>query len=373
MNQMDAIRIAEKYARDVWGFLPDARIILYGSCAKGTQHSESDIDIAVIVDEFPGGENQRFDDFMSLSKIAYACRKEERDYVNVSPNYLSYQSSHRGFLRNILVTGIEIKKGGLPEERKMGEREIHDPRACWDRADKFYEDVESQANRRPLNTVHMEFFHKAFESQLRAIVIVRTGMDKKTHKLAELVDFAGIREELPDRIMTFLHHASELYNDYLIPKSDMLERWLTKDGSKEFLSDAQATYTYLNDNYRTALGINKETAIRIAEEYARDVWGFLPDARIILFGPYAEGTQQPDSYIDIAVLVDELPEDENQRRADSDRLLILAGEYCTKEYNYVEISSKYLSCQDSEREPVRDILLRGIEINKEDLLEQTAP
>ena len=47
-------RIARQYARKVRRKYKESRLILFGSYTKGTFHSESDIDIAVIL---PGFEN----------------------------------------------------------------------------------------------------------------------------------------------------------------------------------------------------------------------------------------------------------------------------------------------------------------------------
>ncbi|MDR3188007.1 MAG: nucleotidyltransferase domain-containing protein [Prevotellaceae bacterium] len=55
LTQNAAIRIAESYAREVEAC--GVRLhtaILFGSFAKGTQHEWSDIDVALVADEFTG-------------------------------------------------------------------------------------------------------------------------------------------------------------------------------------------------------------------------------------------------------------------------------------------------------------------------------
>jgi predicted nucleotidyltransferase len=50
-----AIKIAEDYAREIEAHGVRLRaVILYGSFARGTQHEWSDIDVALVADEFTG-------------------------------------------------------------------------------------------------------------------------------------------------------------------------------------------------------------------------------------------------------------------------------------------------------------------------------
>lgn len=52
MDKKDVIAIAEKYAGAVKSKYSFIRIILFGSYAKGNFNSDSDIDIAVVFDDF---------------------------------------------------------------------------------------------------------------------------------------------------------------------------------------------------------------------------------------------------------------------------------------------------------------------------------
>ena len=52
MDRADAINIAKQYASAVRTIFDCKRIYLFGSYLKGTNHEESDIDIAVILKEF---------------------------------------------------------------------------------------------------------------------------------------------------------------------------------------------------------------------------------------------------------------------------------------------------------------------------------
>lgn len=52
MDKTDALNIAEEYANAVGKKLNYKRIILFGSYAKGSYNEDSDIDIAVVFDDF---------------------------------------------------------------------------------------------------------------------------------------------------------------------------------------------------------------------------------------------------------------------------------------------------------------------------------
>ncbi len=52
MDKKDALSIAKKYAVAVKTLFDCKEIFLFGSYVRGTQHEESDIDIAVILSEY---------------------------------------------------------------------------------------------------------------------------------------------------------------------------------------------------------------------------------------------------------------------------------------------------------------------------------
>ena len=55
LTQQTAIDTVRNYARDIEAKGVNLRtVILYGSFAKGTQHEWSDIDVALVADEFTG-------------------------------------------------------------------------------------------------------------------------------------------------------------------------------------------------------------------------------------------------------------------------------------------------------------------------------
>ena len=52
MDRTDAINVAKQYASVIKTKYDCKQVFLFGSYAKGTNHEESDIDIAVILKEF---------------------------------------------------------------------------------------------------------------------------------------------------------------------------------------------------------------------------------------------------------------------------------------------------------------------------------
>lgn len=54
MDQEQAVRKVKQFAEEVRQHLPVCELWLYGSYAKGCQRRYSDIDVAVVVDEYKG-------------------------------------------------------------------------------------------------------------------------------------------------------------------------------------------------------------------------------------------------------------------------------------------------------------------------------
>jgi predicted nucleotidyltransferase len=74
---------------------------LFGSYAKGTQTENSDIDVALVADEFTGIG------FIDISLFVKALRK----YIIIHPKTYSTEYFNKGdaFINEIVKTGIEIK------------------------------------------------------------------------------------------------------------------------------------------------------------------------------------------------------------------------------------------------------------------------
>lgn len=98
---MDNRQIYEKINKFIEAIVPEynpEKIVLYGSYAKGTNHIESDIDIAVIVDEVEGS-------FLDSEARLYKIRRS----IDSSIEPILLESDDKsGFLDHILSYGIVL-------------------------------------------------------------------------------------------------------------------------------------------------------------------------------------------------------------------------------------------------------------------------
>ncbi len=89
----------ERYAGLVREQMPVSMIVLYGSYAKGTERKDSDIDIAVVVDELQG-------DFLDVNARLFSlCRKVD---TSIEPKLIVRNNNRSGFLNSILKYGKVI-------------------------------------------------------------------------------------------------------------------------------------------------------------------------------------------------------------------------------------------------------------------------
>ncbi len=86
----------ERYAKLVSQSLPESMIILYGSYAKGTERKDSDIDIAVVLEELDG-------DFLETNARLFSlCRQVDS---NIEPKLIVKRNNRSGFLESIMKYG----------------------------------------------------------------------------------------------------------------------------------------------------------------------------------------------------------------------------------------------------------------------------
>ena len=88
-----------RYADLVKSIIPVNMIILYGSYARGTEKKDSDIDIAVVVDELDG-------DFLDVSSRLYSLTREVD--TSIEPKLIIRKNNRSGFLESILKYGKVI-------------------------------------------------------------------------------------------------------------------------------------------------------------------------------------------------------------------------------------------------------------------------
>lgn len=75
------------------------KIVLYGSYARETEHADSDIDVAVIVDRIDG-------DYLELSARLFELVRDVD--VRIEPVLLNENSDKSGFIESIMKYGKEI-------------------------------------------------------------------------------------------------------------------------------------------------------------------------------------------------------------------------------------------------------------------------
>lgn len=99
MDKTEINQIIYQYVDKICMNFSPRQIILFGSYAKGNATSESDIDIAVIVDEIKG-------DYLNNAILLYKLRRNVDD--RIEPVLLEYGSDPSGFLEEIRRTGQVI-------------------------------------------------------------------------------------------------------------------------------------------------------------------------------------------------------------------------------------------------------------------------
>ncbi len=107
LDQKQVIEIAQKYVKLINQNLDAEKIILFGSYAKGNWHKDSDIDIAVIVDNIT-------DDFLSVSTMLNKLTRDI-DY-RIEPVLLEKEDDRSGFLSAILLEGLTLYDKNLAKK-----------------------------------------------------------------------------------------------------------------------------------------------------------------------------------------------------------------------------------------------------------------
>jgi predicted nucleotidyltransferase len=96
MDKKTVIERVKRYSDLVRKNFPVKKVILYGSYARGTQKTHSDIDVAVVLDHVE-------DDFLTAETRLYQLRRQID--VRIEPVLLEKINDKSGFLEEILKTG----------------------------------------------------------------------------------------------------------------------------------------------------------------------------------------------------------------------------------------------------------------------------
>ncbi|MGD8781225.1 MAG: nucleotidyltransferase domain-containing protein [Ignavibacteria bacterium] len=90
------IKIVKKYSELVKDVMDVKMIVLYGSAARGEQREDSDIDVAVIVDDLQ-------EDYLDLSAKLFEIVREVD--IRIEPTLLIRKHNKSGFIDTVLNTG----------------------------------------------------------------------------------------------------------------------------------------------------------------------------------------------------------------------------------------------------------------------------
>ncbi|MCL2088618.1 MAG: nucleotidyltransferase domain-containing protein [Oscillospiraceae bacterium] len=96
LDKNEVREIATKYADEVKSSLDPSLIILFGSYVNGKPHAESDIDIAVLMDDFK-------DDWYDTEVLLYKLRRNIN--FDIEPHLLDRTHDTDGFVEHVIKTG----------------------------------------------------------------------------------------------------------------------------------------------------------------------------------------------------------------------------------------------------------------------------
>ena len=99
MDTTSVEKALNQYKKIVLSKFSPKSIILYGSYAKGTAHKESDIDIAVVFDQYDG------DCLNAMQQLSRMTRKAD---IRIEPILLEEANDQSGFLQHVKKTGKVI-------------------------------------------------------------------------------------------------------------------------------------------------------------------------------------------------------------------------------------------------------------------------
>ncbi|MBI4793510.1 MAG: nucleotidyltransferase domain-containing protein [Deltaproteobacteria bacterium] len=99
MDNAEVIDKLKRYKKLLSNHLKFKEMILFGSYAKGTAHEDSDLDVAIVVDELKG-------DFFSTRPLLWKIRRQIDD--RIEPIIIEQNHDDSGFLSEIMKNGIII-------------------------------------------------------------------------------------------------------------------------------------------------------------------------------------------------------------------------------------------------------------------------
>jgi len=99
MDKEEAIKKVKEYSILLKKYISFEKIYLFGSYAKNTNRSDSDIDVAIVVSKLEG-------DFFAIQPLLWKLRRQVDD--RIEPILIEKDYDYSGFLIEIQRSGIEI-------------------------------------------------------------------------------------------------------------------------------------------------------------------------------------------------------------------------------------------------------------------------
>jgi predicted nucleotidyltransferase len=99
MDKSEAIVKAREFSHLLKDYFPFEKVYLFGSYAKNTFRTDSDIDVAIVVDHIEG-------DFFSIHPLLWKLRRQVDD--RIEPILIERDHDKGNFLSEIQKYGIEI-------------------------------------------------------------------------------------------------------------------------------------------------------------------------------------------------------------------------------------------------------------------------
>ncbi|SEH05218.1 nucleotidyltransferase domain-containing protein [Candidatus Venteria ishoeyi] len=99
MDKNEAIKKVRAYSKLLSSHFKLEKVYLFGSYAKNTYHKDSDIDVAIVVDEIEG-------DYFAINPLLWKLRREIDD--RIEPILIERNFDEANFLEELERNGVEI-------------------------------------------------------------------------------------------------------------------------------------------------------------------------------------------------------------------------------------------------------------------------